>query len=543
MKKLYELPTTLLDWFGSDEVRGHISLLNDSLQLSGPKRMIIPSLIQSIETGELHPQKLESKLAELIPDAPGEKITRATNILMERVVSPVMETLEEVHSYTISTSEQTPPPTQTQPTETQPEEALHDPLETGNRTKLDEMFNLPPLPKKVIEEEAPATPEERIDEAVTATFEEQAPRQEQFTEEKIEEPNQEIPPSVAEQPVMENSSTPRVFQNFATALDEHVEKNPVLEHTETQVRSESVSEKNTPTTEQFKPQPVADAETTDNADDLFDPLAGRSDISFDAKPEETLTEKIEEDPTTPTEEKTSIETAPIKPVSQQEASTEPKPATEQSSSSEEKTAEEMLMADTIDLSETNPEVETATTISVAPQGENDAPKETQDTPSEEQPSAPVAASEQQEASPEPLKPQFGGKAKPFILHEEKKEERSNEPHLNSYESIKPSFYKPAFSHEEQGSPAPVAARLEFGEDEEREQVSEAASSEPVTAKKRSIPVSYTPVTETVSPFGRTNESSNTPVHPRNIVNLKDGDAPKETSSVHPNNVVNLKDQQ
>jgi hypothetical protein len=554
MKKLYELPTTLLDWFGSEEVRGHIGILNDTLQLSGPKRMIIPGLIQSIETGELHPQKLESKLAELIPDAPGEKITRASNFLMERVVDPVMETLEEVHGYTIDAPERSTPSMPEQSVEEQTEKPLHDPLETGGRTKLDEMFNLPPLPKKAAEENIPKTPEEPIEKTVDAFMEEQT------QEQPIEEPEAQgdVKPLISEQPEVQNSASPRIFQNFATALDEHTEKNPVLENTEDRPRPKAIDTTTAPTAEHPTPEAAPDEHITDEKDALFDPLAGKSDISFDTAPEETPIEPPEEKPAVlpaqkdiPTEfpviEQGTIAELPPQEdgVNEQPPVVKPTktPAAEQPSTTEEKTVEEMLMADTIDLSETNPEVETATTISVAPQEEVMLSEEQNTVVPEQQPETSTETPADQEKEEESLKPQFEGKAKPFILHEERKEERSNEPHLNSYESIKPSFYKPTFSHEEQNAPAPVAARLEFGDAEETEKPTETTSPEAATSEKRSIPVSYAPATETVSPFGRTNESSNTPVHPRNIVNLKDGEAQKETPSVHPNNVVNLKDRQ
>lgn len=168
--------------------------------------------------------------------------------------------------------------------------------------------------------------------------------------------------------------------------------------------------------------------------------------------------------------------------------------------------------------------------------------------------------------PQTIKPSF--KETPFILHQEEEVKPEAEPKIQP--SIpRPTFYKPASREEYNGEAAPVTARLELGNEEEKK------SKEPQTArteKPRVRIVHYSDLRTTVSPFGpaenafsevesrkkdleqfsapetkpqsiQENEEMKTASRPDNVINLKKGNVKEDAikPDVHPDNVINLKD--
>lgn len=208
---------------------------------------------------------------------------------------------------------------------------------------------------------------------------------------------------------------------------------------------------------------------------------------------------------------------------------------------EEKTLEDLLMPETISFAETNPEVAAPIVIEAE---QKEAPEEKAETGTEKAPVIP-------EAIKIPVRPSFSEKKAskenedrsselhPFILHEEKTDKEPGVRTFQSYEAIKPSFYKPAFSTAER-SEENVSARLEFGAEEEGEA--------PVVARTGSMRprvVHYSSL-KTEAPFGKMQGAPEGQkaeyIHPRNVLNLKKDDGSgKNDPRVHPENVIDLKD--
>lgn len=582
MKELSQLPQHLLDWFGSDDVIGTIALANDSLQITDVERTALPRALRDIEIGALHPQSLFQRLRSSLPSVPEERLRAAVDEIMERIVRPVFKDLALAHDYGSEHFEPAPSKNKNDDPSVITGEHLFDPL-----AALDKKGTMPAISRErtsevLLSEEEPASPMETKPLKQSAT-------EVRAEEERAKDAPESEPLSIAEDTMIqapreaaafadetyaEHVETtphhrPHVFQNLASILSD-TNKNP-LETPAAISPEEIIKPSSVPA--QLIENVSPESPLSTNETELFDPLAPQprpmpiSEEQLVEAPQEHAGEAprlileeglVETEPHMGDMPVPAVEDRPIHPE-------EPFANVPSIPSQEEKTIEDVLMGSTIDLSETNPEVETPVIITVLENKESDVQIQSPSFPaSEESVLEPKTAEGNTEMSPEnpsvhaeegleSLRPSFSSEEpsaqqlpRPFILHEEKEEERGSEPDLRSYASIKPSFYRPSFSEGAPAPASPVTARLEFGD--------EGPSETPVAELQKKVPVSIRPTVRTVhysslrseTPFGNplsvnAGTPQYPPVHPQNVVNLKEKTAPPLPQDVHPSNVINLKD--
>ncbi|MFH1188215.1 MAG: hypothetical protein V1652_00010 [bacterium] len=597
MKDLSQLPQNILDLFESDDVIGTIALANDSLNVAETERFIIPRALRDIETGILHPNNLQERLRENFPNVQDDKITEIVDYLNKKIIQPVLNDLATIHEYEIDS---------TIPTEkiinTSEAEPLKDPLDPNNTLRVpfteQNSEGGKPSPIENISEESQNTPTESVFQVDTVPQETDTiserieknltPSEPFILKDPLETPSEHATVPTIELPTVENiisnppaplppimdidtsqkepvsSKKPRLFKNLASIFSSR-NKNPLIEEQTTEPSLNEAAGNESVEYVNYNSAEVVPNKIVESIGDKFTgSTSGESSEStrdeFTEPTDFILSESGQETiDTTPLD---TVDTLPPKPFIENESMAI---SSEQPTMiANEKTAEDILMGDTINLSETNPEIETPTIITVsATQRERSVYSEVPAQISKEQNIYPTKlikddnlenythSEPKEKKPPEILMPSFIKntgeekiqQARPFILHEEKEDEQMAQPSFTSYDTIKPSFYRPSFAETTPVPTRPVSARLEFGDD----QTPESTPVTPTTTEKSKPRVIHYSSLKTENPFGNQfeNNESTTPqqqIHPNNIVDLRENNQTLEaTSDIHPNNIVNLKD--